>query len=206
MVIHHFNRIIRNKWIWGVFAVAISVFFAFDFLFTGRDADSRSSGGAGTLGDRDVSSKEFLALSDDVRGYGRQRSHDLSAHEVNRRAWEELAALEVAKSLRITATDDEVRDAISHDRSFQGEGGAFNMRLYELVLRENGLTPEMFEAYLKRRLSLMKLARSVLGTAAWVSPMELEGAINDVTDRFTVLIASFTDRESQKLKLSDAEL
>ncbi len=206
MVIHHFNRIIRNKWIWGVFAVAISVFFAFDFLFTGRDADSRSSGGAGTLGDRDVSSKEFLALSDDVRGYGRQRSHDLSAHEVNRRAWEELAALEVAKSLRITATDDEVRDAISHDRSFQGEGGAFNMRLYELVLRENGLTPEMFEAYLKRRLSLMKLARSVLGTAAWVSPMELEGAINDVTDRFTVRIASFTDRDSQKVKLSDAEL
>ena len=206
MVIHHFNRIIRNKWIWGVFAVAISVFFAFDFLFTGRDADPRSSGGAGTLGDRDVSSKEFLALSDDVRGYGRQRNHELSATEVNRRAWEELAALEVAKSLRITATDDEVREAIAHDRSFQGEGGGFNMRLYEYVLRDNGLTPEMFEAYLKRRLSLMKLARSVLGTAAWVSPMELEGAINDVTDRFTVRIAAFTDRDSQKVKLSDAEL
>ena len=94
MVIHHFNRIIRNKWIWGVFAVAISVFFAFDFLFTGRDADPRSSGSAGMLGDREVSSKEFLALSDDVRGYGRQRNHDLSAPEVNRRAWEELAALE----------------------------------------------------------------------------------------------------------------
>ena len=206
MVIHHFNRIIRNKWIWGVFAVAISVFFAFDFLFTGRDDDSRSSGSAGMLGDREVSSKEFLALSDDVRGYGRQRNHELSATEVNRRAWEELAALEVAKSLRITATDDEVREAISHDRSFQGEGGVFNMRLYELVLRENGLTPELFEAYLKRRLSLMKLARSVLGTAAWVSPMELEGAINDVTDRFTVRIASFIDRDAQKVKLSDAEL
>ena len=206
MVIHHFNRIIRNKWIWGVFAVAISVFFAFDFLFTGREADPRSSGSAGMLGDREVSSKEFLALSDDVRGYGRQRNHDLSAPEVNRRAWEELAALEVAKSLRITATDDEVREAIAHDRSFQGEGGGFNMRLYELVLRENGLTPEMFEAYLKRRLSLMKLARSVLGTAAWVSPMELESAINDVTDRFTVRVAAFTDRDSQNVKLSDAEL
>ena len=206
MVIHHFNRIIRNKWIWGVFAVAISVFFAFDFLFTGREADPRSSGSAGMLGDREVSSREFLALSDDVRGYGRQRNHDLSAPEVNRRAWEELAALEVAKSLRITATDDEVREAIAHDRSFQGEGGGFNMRLYEYVLRDNGLTPEMFEAYLKRRLSLMKLARSVLGTAAWVSPMELESAINDVTDRFTVRIAAFTDRDSQKVKLSDAEL
>ena len=206
MVIHHFNRIIRNKWIWGAFAVTISVFFAFDFLFTGRDADGRSSGSVGSLGDRDVSSKEFLALSDDVRGYGRQRNRDLSQAEVNRRVWEELAALEVAKGLRITATDDEVRDAISHDRSFLGQNGVFNMRLYELVLRDNGLTPEMFEAYLKRRLSLMKLARSVLGTATWVSPMELEGAINDVTDRFTVRIASFMDSDGQKVKLSDAEL
>ena len=32
MVILQFNRLIRNKWIWGVFAVAISAFFAFDFL------------------------------------------------------------------------------------------------------------------------------------------------------------------------------
>ena len=45
MVIHHFNRIIRNKWIWGVFAVAISVFFAFDFLFTGREFPSATKEG-----------------------------------------------------------------------------------------------------------------------------------------------------------------
>ena len=32
MVIQKFNKIIRNKWIWGAFAVAISAFFAFDFL------------------------------------------------------------------------------------------------------------------------------------------------------------------------------
>ena len=32
MVIQKFNKLIRNKWIWGVFAVAISAFFAFDFL------------------------------------------------------------------------------------------------------------------------------------------------------------------------------
>ncbi|MBR4653509.1 MAG: SurA N-terminal domain-containing protein [Kiritimatiellae bacterium] len=206
MVIHHFNRIIRNKWLWGAFAVTISVFFAFDFLFTGRDDDSRSSGTAGTLGSRDVTVAEFRALADDVRGFGRQRNRDMAEADVNRRAWEELAALEVARSLHLTATDDEVRAAISHDPSFRGEGGGFNMRIYELVLRENGLTPEHFEAYLKRRLTLMKLSRSVLGAAAWVSPMELEGAINDVTDKFTVRVASFTDRDGAKVKLDDAGL
>ena len=50
MVIHHFNRIIRNKWVWGVFAVLISMFFAFDFIFDGR-SDTRGSDGAGKLGD-----------------------------------------------------------------------------------------------------------------------------------------------------------
>ena len=206
MVIHHFNRIIRNKWIWGVFAVAISVFFAFDFLFTGRDDGERSVGGAGLLGDREVSGNEFRSLADDIRGYGRQRNRDMAEHEVNRRAWEELAALEVAKSLKLTATDAEVRETIAHDRSFAGEGGTFNMKLYQLVLRENGLTPELFEAYLKRRLTLMKLSRTVLGTASWVSPAELESAINDVTDKFTVRIASFIDKDGAKVKLDDAGL
>ena len=158
------------------------------------------------LGDRDVAASEFRALVDDVRGYGNQRKRDLSDTEVNRRAWEELAALDVAKGLHLTATDDEVRDAISHDPSFRGEGGTFNMRLYEAVLRANSLTPEIFEAYLKRRLTLVKLSRSVLGSASWVSPMELDGAVNDVTDKYTVRIASFSDRDGGKVKLSDAEL
>ena len=39
MVIQKFNKLIRNKWIWGVFAVAISAFFAFDFL-TGSSIDA----------------------------------------------------------------------------------------------------------------------------------------------------------------------
>ena len=55
MVIHHFNRLIKNKWVWGAFAVAISVFFAFDFLFRGdSDGGRSSSGAAGKLGGKDV--------------------------------------------------------------------------------------------------------------------------------------------------------
>ena len=54
MVIHQFNRIIRNKWIWGACAIAISAFFAFDFLLTGGDArENRAS--AGELNGEDVS-------------------------------------------------------------------------------------------------------------------------------------------------------
>ena len=54
MVIHQFNRIIRNKWIWGAFAIAISAFFAFDFLLTGGDPGERRSS-AGELNGEEVS-------------------------------------------------------------------------------------------------------------------------------------------------------
>ncbi len=204
MVIHQFNRLIRNKWIWGVFAVAISVFFAFDFLFTGRE-DERSSGEAGTLGEKDVSSAQFREIAEELRGLGRQRDNATPAAEINRRAWETLAALSVAKDANLTATDEDVREAIRRDRSFQ-EGGTFSPARYQMLLRENYLTPERFEASVRRSITLTKISRVILGGAAWVSPMELDGAINDWTDKFTVRIATFTDKNAASVKLDDAGL
>lgn len=206
MVIHHFNRLIKNKWVWGVFAIAISVFFAFDFLFTGRDDDQKSAGSAGTLGGKDVSLSEFRTLVDDARGFGRARDTKSSNTEINLRAWKTAAALAVAKAAHLEATDNDVREAIRRDPSFGGEAGGFNFNRYQMLLRENGMTPEMFEAFLKRRLTLNKLQQVVLGSAAWVSPAELEGAINDVTDKFTVRIAAFSDKEFDKVKLDDKML
>ena len=137
MVIHQFNRLIKNKWVWGAFAVAISVFFAFDFLFTGRGEET-SSGSAGKLGDEDVKGQTFQRLASEARGFGRGRDNSTPAHEINRRTWQTLAALAVAKKSSMEASDDDVRAAIRRDRSFFGEDGAFNMGMYEMLLRENG--------------------------------------------------------------------
>lgn len=203
MVIQKFNRLIKNKWVWGVFAVAISAFFALDFLFVGGDEDGRSAGRAGVLGDVDVTARQFDELVGDARGFGRNRDSRSSNAEINRRAWEACAALSVAKSAHMEATDDDVRGAIRRDRSFAGEGGAFSFPLYKSLLRENGMTPEMFEAYLKRQLTLRKVSQVVLESGAWVSPMELDGAVDDFTDKFTVRVASFKDVGSDKVKVDD---
>ena len=207
MVILQFNKLIRNKLIWGVFAIAISAFFAFDFLLDDiRGADEgRSSGGAGLLAGKEVDAKLYSAIAEDVRGIGRQRDWKTDQSEVNRRAWENYAALVVADKAGIKATAAEVRDMIRRDPSFQANG-AFSFALYERLLRENSITPERFEESLIRRTTLMRIGQAVLGSATWASPMELDQAIADMTDTFTVKIATFTQdkKSADAVKIDDA--
>ena len=209
MVIHQFNKLIRNKWVWGVFAVAISAFFAFDFLVAdlNRNEPSKSSGAAGSLGGEAVDASLFTDLAEEIRGFGQQRDWKRDAGEVNRAAWENYAALQVAGADGLEATDAEVQAMIRNDPSFQQNGG-FSFALYQALLRQNGLTPERFEAFLKRRTTLMRVGQAVLASATWASPMELDQALADMTDTFTVKVAKFTQekKDADAVKVDDAAL
>ena len=209
MVIQKFNKLIRNKWIWGVFAVAISAFFAFDFLIADLNAPSDRGGGsgAGTIAGEKVDAALFEALADDVRGIGRNRDWKTDQAEVNLAAWENYAALLVAERAGISVSDEEVSEMIRRDPSFQ-QNGAFSFPLYSALLAENSITPERFEASLKRRVALARLAQSVLGAAAWCSPMELDQAVADMTDTYTVRVASFRQerKDADAVKLDDEGL
>ena len=207
MVILQFNKLIRNKWVWGVFAVAVSAAFCFDDLFTTRDREERSVGDAGTLAGEAVKAKDFLAIAEDVRGFGRNRDWKRNAGEVNRTAWENYAALTVAGKDGLEATDAELQAMIRRDPSFQANGG-FSFALYQQLLRENSLTPERFEEYLKRRATLMRIGQAVLGSAVWSSPMELNQAVSDMTDTFVVKVARFTQdkKAADAVKVDDAAL
>ena len=210
MVIHQFNKLIRNKWVWGVFAIAISAFFAFDFLVADLNrssSDGRPESGAGALGGQAVDARLFSDLAEEVRGFGQQRDWKRNAGEVNRTAWENYAALTVAGADGLEATDAEIQSMIRHDPSFQQNGG-FSFALYQGLLRQNGLTPERFEAYLKRRTTLMRMGQAVLASAAWTSPMELDQAIADMTDTFTVKVASFKQekKDADAVKVDEAAI
>ena len=210
MVIHQFNKLIRNKWVWGVFAVAISAFFAFDFLVADLNRSEPSAGGssaAGTLNGEKVNAQVFSDIAEEIRGFGQQRDWKRPAGEVNREAWENYAALAVAGKDGLEATDAEVSAMIRNDRSFQQNGG-FSFALYQALLRQNGLSPERFEAYLKRRITLMRIGQAVLASATWASPMELDQAISDMTDTFTVKVAKFAQekKDADAVKVDDAAL
>ena len=211
MVILQFNKLIRNKWLWGVFAVIVGGAFAFDFLVDDLLRDGKretNDSGVGTLGGKPVSSAEFRAIAEEVRGFGQNRDWRRSNAEVNREAWEMTALLEVARRNGVEATDSEVAQAIRNDRSFQ-QNGQFSFAMYQALLRENGLSPERFEEFLKRRLTAMKVAGSVLsGSASWASPMEIEQAVADMTDTYTVRVARFKQEkaDADAVKLDDKGL
>lgn len=209
MVIQKFNRIIRNKWIWGAFALAISAFFAFDFLIMdiNSPSESKSSNAYGTLAGEQIDGDLFSAIADEVRGIGPNRDWKMDQGEVNRRAWENYAALKVAGENGIEATDEEVAEMIRRDPSFS-QNGAFSFPLYQALLRQNSIDPARFEQSLKRRLTLMRLNQAVMGSAVWGSPLETEQALADMTDTFTVKIARFEQsrKDASAVKLDDKAL
>ena len=211
MVILQFNKLIRNKWIWGVFAIIVGGAFAFDFLVDDLLRDDKGDRGdassVGTLGGENVPASLFRDITEELRGFGQNRDWRRKSSEVNREAWEICAMLEAAKRNGLEATDAEVAKAIRSDRSFQ-KNGQFSFALYQGLLRENSLTPERFEQFLKRRLTMSKIAESGAGSAVWASPMEVEQAVNDMTDSFTVKVARFTEdkKEADAVKLDDEGL
>ena len=207
MVILQFNKLIRNKWVWGVFAVAIGTFFAFDFVFTDMLAPSNETNvkSDSKLAGRPIDGSLFASVAEDIRGFGQNRDWRRKSWDVNREAWETYALLDVAAKNGICATDAEVADTIRRDRSFQAAGG-FSFALYQALLRENGLTPERFEEYLKRRLTMVKVCEAILsGSATWASPMELDQAVNDMTDEYTVKVARFSQdpKDADAVKVDD---
>ncbi len=207
MVILQFNKLIRNKWVWGAFAIVISAAFCFDGLFTSDRGDAASVGEAGSLAGDPVKAIDFSSIADDIRGFGRNRDWRRKTGEVNRLAWETIAALTVAKKDGLAATDSEVREMIRRDPSFSLDG-QFSFARYQALLRENSVTPERFEEFLKRRITMMRLGEAMLGSAAWVSPMEVERAVADLTDTFTVRVARFAQAKMvpEDLKVDDAAI
>lgn len=209
MVILQFNKLIRNKWIWGVFAVAISAFFAFDFLFTGDRDRSGEIRPAGRIGDVDVKADVIQGFIDEIEMQNRNqnRENELKRHEINRRAWERYAAMQVAKRIGLSATESQLRAAIRGMQPFQ-VNGVFDFRRYEELLRFQNLTTEGFEARCRADITLDNLARMVWENSIWASPMELDQMADDMTDKFTVRVARFTQKpeDAAKVKVDDAAI
>ena len=207
MVILQFNKLIRNKWFWGAFAILISIVFVLpDDWFSSRGEDGFVQGQVGTIDGKPVMMKDFAPILDDVRLQHRQDAVQ-SDKDFDREARELFAAMAVAERNGAVATDAAVVQTIKNDPSFQ-QDGVFNHQKYAYLLRQNGLDEAHFEELQRRSVTLGRFDAAVLSGATWASPMEVERAVADMTDELTVKVARFSQdpKAAAAVKLDDAGL
>ncbi len=201
MVIYHFNRIIRNRFVWGAFAVIIA------FAFVSVDSCSTSSPGghtkAGSLDGKPVPSQTYQTLERYIRQTDRNEGIPPPAM-LYTQTWQRLAAAQVAAQAGIAATPALLQQEILSSGAF---ADGFNRDVYRYLLRQNlQLSEQEFEAGLANSITL-RMVGAVVGSAAWVSPMEVDDALAIYTDTFTVQHAvvsnTFADTD---LPLTESDL
>lgn len=189
MFIYHFNRLIRSRILWGFFAIVISVaFVAVGSCFKAP----KETMVAGSINGKNISVNAFEQAVQAIRGFGRNRDSQTAVNVVDRRAWEQLAARQNAEKNGLRSSKDEIRDMLREAPGFQGANG-FDINRYRAVLAEQGLTPSLYEGLVAHQLALMKSA-ALVETSTWVAPMELDDELAAMTDRFTVQVASASNR------------
>ncbi len=204
MVILQFNKLIRNKWVWGAFAVVVSAAFCFDDLFTGRSADGPVEGVAGRLGGKDVSTAEFDNIRSDV--IGRERGNRTDA-EINLETWKRIADLRVADDDGIVVSDAVLGNIVRDQFSYMSRS-EFNFDAYRMALAQQGLTPERHENSLRRSLAVNGVHAILVAAGAFTAPMELDVRVADETDSFNVRVARFTQDKAKAnaITVDDAAL
>lgn len=192
MFIYQFNRLIRNRWLWGFFAVVIA--FAFVGVPLVAQLDSRSVRGdaVGQLGDQPVSRQDFARTYSFIHG---MEEAGQSGNDRDRLTWKRLASLKTAESLGLAAGEAEVGEAIVNDPSFQVDG-RFSRDYYRAILNQARMDPQTYEDYTAQSISMMKLA-DLLSAAVWVSPVEIQSGVADLTDRLNLQYIFFSNLFSE---------
>ena len=207
MVIQQFNRLIRNKWFWGAFAVIVSAAFCFEGLFDTRQPNERREIDAGSISGKPIDAEEFERVAATIRAAERNQDVRMSGEEVNSAAAKQLAAMETASRAGIRIPDSVLRERIV--AMFGGLEGFDSERYKSFVLTQLGLPVKTFEDNVRRSMTIDNALHGVMASSAvWVSPMEIDRTVEDLTDVFTVKIAEFRQdkKAADAVKLDDAGL
>lgn len=110
-----------------------------------------------------------------------------------------------AKEMGIEVKKEDVAAQIAKNASFQ-KNGVFDFKLYQMVLRENRLTPQEYEDAVRGDL-LIEKARQKIKDAAKVTDDEVLKAYHKEHDKVDVAFVSYSPADVRKeVKLSDQDL
>lgn len=188
MLITKFNRMIRNRLLWGIFAVGVCASFVLSFSAV-KQSSENTERFAGVLNGQKISYDEFLRarfFETKMRDSSENTSEDLAA--VNQRCWKRILALKTAEKLGITATDEEIKETISRDPAFK-VNDTFNREKYRQILasifRDSPDVERLFEDYLRQAITIQKLA-GLMSSAVWVPDTELNSRLSGLADTFVL--------------------
>lgn len=203
MFIYHFNRLIRNRFLWIVFAVIVA--FAFLSVDSCSFNPGKKPGVAGTLGG-EVIDDARLAFAERMVGGERGTAPDTDPMLIETQAWQHLAAIQTANKLGLAATEEEVRQSIRETPVFNTQGQFDVYRFQQLVMQQLGVDVHTYQRMVSDQLSLAKLAQA-LSSAALISPMELDDEVAALTDSFTIQYATISNEFMHaEIELDDAAL
>ncbi|MEI8242903.1 MAG: SurA N-terminal domain-containing protein [bacterium] len=201
MFIYHFHRIIRHRLVWGAFAVVVSLaFLSVDSCYkSGSSGDSVAK-----IGGKNVSADTFDQLERQIRGLGRNRKELLPFPDVATQVWHQVAALQVAEELKLSASREEVKAAVQESIGATDGYDSTVHAAYLGKLKEINLRPAQYEQFLAHNLTLRKLG-SIVESAAWVTPIEVDDELAGLTDELTVRTITVSNRFAG-IRATDAQI
>lgn len=204
MFISKFNKLIRNRLLWGIFAfIVIISFVAWGTQTGGRKSQEDT---AGKLYGKPVSADKFrkeyfntyLSMS---LMFGQPLKITDKLNELMRKlTWRRMVVIQKAEEMKLNVPADEVTGTIEQQPLFI-ENGQFSRKKYEAFLQtflaKMGASEAQFEDQVREELLINK-ARMFVSQSVWVVPFEIAQAFSLVYDTFEV---SYTVLRADELNL-----
>jgi peptidyl-prolyl cis-trans isomerase D len=205
------------KWSLGLVCLAFVIFYIPDFL-RGSGADAASGDTIAKVDGQEISTGEFrrtyqAQLQAYRSAYGANMSEQLLKQlgieqQILQQMVDERAAMAEAERLNITASDEEVRQAILSMAAFQENGQFIGDQRYQQLLRMQRppMSAAEFEDSVRRQLTVQKL-RSSLTDWMSVPDKELEQEYRRRNDKVKLAVVSFTaDSFRGQVQVSDTDV
>ena len=209
MLITKFNKMIRNRIVWWIIGSIVIITFVGWFSPRGSCERMPKESHLGSLNGEPVDDAEYReARAHQYLTYCLMARRPLNntpqlVKYLDEQAWKRIAALRTARQLGLASTGEEVLKAIVSSSEFQ-ENGAFNRNLYDALVHSLNTTKDRFEQVLAENILLQKL-QYVCGSAAWVSPLEMQTMVARYSDLFQVQYAVVTTNRIPPVQLTDAD-
>lgn len=145
------------------------VIISFIFFYVGP-VDKSSDVPVAEIEDTRINIDEYWRAYDRARDFYRESYKEQFNEEMEKKLnlkekvldnlIDEKVLLLTARDMKITVTDDDVREAITSDPSFM-RNNSFSSDVYFRMLQINRITPDYFEKMKKQELTLIKLERLI---------------------------------------------